>query len=168
MVVIVQLLTGVVLWQAVDGYKDPLPMYNDLFFYLFEECFSKLIDFERLVDPTWWVTPNGEPGESPFDCSFFTGDNARDILCGKLLQYLDFLVANAPWFNGTNSNALESVEGLDSQHESDAAMKELRSKMKERYGTKSTPIATQGKLKRRRLRLDDVDMGEEAHRVDLD
>ena len=93
MVVIVQLLTGVVLWQAVDGYKDPLPMYNDLFFYLFEECFSKLIDFERLVDPTWWVTPNGEPGESPFDCSFFTGDNARDILCGKLLQYLDFLVA---------------------------------------------------------------------------
>jgi hypothetical protein len=155
----------IVAGQAIETYQEnhgDLPMYNDIFFYMFEECFCKLIDFERFMDPTWWVSPDGEPGESPFDTSFFAGERARDILTGKLLQYLDFLVANTPWFNGTNSSALDSVVGIDAAHEEPAAMAELRAKMRDRYGTKSAPTSVQGKLKRRRLRLDDVDLGEAA------
>jgi hypothetical protein len=144
------------------------PMYNEIFFYMFEECFTKLIDFERLMDPTWWVSPDGDAGESPFDTSFFAGDRARDILTGRLLQYFDFLVANSPWFNGTNCNAFDSVSGIDTHHESSAAMTELRDKMRDRYGTKSAPASVQGKLKRRRLRLEDIDVGvgEPARQMD--
>ncbi len=83
---------------------------------MFELCFSKLIDFKRLMDPTWWVSPDGDPGESPFDMLFFMGDSARDILTRRLLQYFNFLNANMPWFNSTNCYVLDRVAGINSVH----------------------------------------------------
>ncbi len=98
----------------------------------------------------------------PFDKLFFIGNSRQDILTGRLLEYCDFLLANTPWFNWTKCNELDSIAGINCAHKRFSAMVELQEKLREWYCLKSVPASAsiQGRLKCRRLRLDNINLGE--------
>eukprot|EP00961_Rhodomonas_salina_P049628 667076-Rhodomonas_salina.1 len=49
------------------------------------------------------------------------------LFSSKTIQYLDFLVANAPWFNSTaTKQALDSITGMEKDHDERPALLELR------------------------------------------
>ena len=96
--------------DAVDNYKGgtQLSFYNDIYCYLVVNCFMKLTDFGNITDPANWLPPEEGNIACPFDAVF----EDIDLLSDRMLQYWDFLVANAPFFNLWHGDAITSVEYL--------------------------------------------------------
>jgi hypothetical protein len=116
------------------------------------DVFFKLTDFSRLTDPDSWLDEGGGPGTSPFDCSL----HGRDMLTGKMLEYWDFLMANAPFYNTVNMDVMDELTGSEFEHNSTANMLALEKILKMRYEKKAkraVPDGVRSPPKRRRAML---------------
>jgi hypothetical protein len=144
-------------FDAVKEVEGGFPNYNALFEFLLTNYFFKLPDIRRLTDPELWVSEDGKAGESPFDASFDT----RDLLSGKLLAYLDFLVANSPYYNTVNAEVEDALRGCAREHDRHENLREMEVLMKRLYGANAKTIELDETdappPKRRRALLSDLD-----------
>ena len=136
--------------------------YNEIFVYFWTEVFSKMIDMQHIMDRNRWLDNKGrQKGTSPMFSTYIHPDfpGSKDeapgfsLLSPPLLTYLDFLVADAPWFNGIDGPALEEAEAVAEDHGDDGA-KELHRLLK-KVCAKGT--SAQKPVKRRRLIMDSDD-----------
>jgi hypothetical protein len=140
-----------------------LSNYNSIYEYMLREHFFKLTDFTILLDSDLWRDEEGNQGDSPFDASF----RGRDLLSSKTLEYWDFLVANAPWFNAISSQALDDAKALAKEHDQQSSIIKLenilsRCASKKPRGLGATALELDGPAKRRRV------MWREARSPDAD
>ena len=149
---------------AVDENIKNLPEYNDIFYWFFKQVFTSLIDMDFLLKKEHWKqAETGDPGKSPADACLNLvlkpGDDPKvesiDLLSGRLLQYFDFLVANAPWFNGVHHDAYLSVNEFDDKHDEGAATVELYKGLEELYKTEAASVVQDRPKKRRRLIMEE-------------
>jgi hypothetical protein len=78
-----------------------LPNYNAAYEWMLKENFLKLTDFNLLLDAVF--------------CD-------RDLLSTKTLEYWDFLVSNAPWFNAVSAQALEDAKICSKDHDRESSI----------------------------------------------
>ena len=95
-----------------------LPNYNAAYEWMLKENFLKLTDFNLLLDADLWRDENGKQGNSPFDAVFCD----RYLLSTKTLEYWDFLVSNAPWFNAVSAQALEDAKICSKDHDRESSI----------------------------------------------
>eukprot|EP00961_Rhodomonas_salina_P196612 2653503-Rhodomonas_salina.1 len=75
------------------------------------------------------------------------------------MQYIDLLFTNIQWFQGTNVAAFESVNGCSAEHNSKAAMKELKSKMEIAFAPANSQANEQKLTKHSSLVLEEDEEG---------
>jgi len=136
----------------VEKYGGELEMYNEPYMYIMVHFILKSTDLTYLAEESNWKTPDGARGASPFDACWIgkesDGAGDLDLLTGSVMQYFDLLFANIPWFQGTNVAAFESVNGCAAEHNSKAAMKELKTKMEIAFAPLNSPANAQKLTKR--------------------
>ena len=104
----------------VASFKDGvyLSSYNSIYEYMLLELFFKLTDFTILLDSDLWRDEEGNQGESPFDAMF----RGSDLLSSRTLEYWDFLVSNAPWFNAISGQAVDDARALAKEHDKQSSI----------------------------------------------
>lgn len=158
----------------MDAYTGELPQYNDIFLFMFQEVFVNLLHINYIGEPGNWVIAGNRKDlpATPFDAAFGHGDQQVDVLSPSMLCYFDFLVANSPYWNGTNAVARDSVEPCLRQHkriksakELDEKLQTLYAKRKPRGGSASkgfcTPLSLDNPGRRRRLMMEEEEEGAE-------
>ncbi len=85
---------------------------------MLREHLLKLTDFTVLLDTELWKDEEGHQGKSPFDATFFW----RDLQSSKTLEYWDFLVANAQWFNAISAQALDDARTIVKEHDRNSSI----------------------------------------------
>eukprot|EP00961_Rhodomonas_salina_P026829 362414-Rhodomonas_salina.1 len=135
---------------AKDG-DTSLPQYNDIWVHVFINVLvDKCITFDVLCNPKYWRDVKNPTllGKSPF----YSVAARR-----KTVQYLDFLVANAPWFNSTaTEQALDSITGMEKDHDKRPALSVLCKVLRKAFENRDR-FAEDGSArapKRRRLCMD--------------
>ena len=94
-----------------------------------------------------------KPGCSPFEAEF----ESFNLLSSKLLEYIDFLVANAPWYNSFSALAMDSTRDIEIFHQNVKSAKELKAVMERLYASGdlqadlSTANSSASKKRRREL-----------------
>ncbi len=129
-----------------------LSCYNSTYEYMLREHFLKLTDFTVLLDADLWRDEEGKPGDSPFDAMF----RGRDLLSSKTLEYWDFLVANAPWYNAISGPALDDARALAKEHDRQSSIIKLenilsRCASRKVRGLGVAALEVDGPCKRRRV-----------------
>ena len=149
---------------AADG-DEALPMYNDIFEHVFVEVLVKVcIGFDIFTNNVHWKNPrdNTPGGNSPFFCVFGSAEedgNGVVLFSGKTIAWLDFLVANTPWYHQANTEcAMDSIAGIKDNHDTKFALKSLRVMFKRAFAKGANSVAGETisatAPKRRRLMMD--------------